>query len=218
MGLIAEFEAEPPFGESAMRRAPTTTLVREDTDLTPDGGLRIVCRATGEGLDAFETALADDPWVDDVSVLTETDEYRVYALRLSIPASEAAYAALVEAGGQILALEHDVEGVHARVRCPSREAYVALKEAWEARYGEFRTLGLYTERGGNGRTLSPKQREALVVALDRGYFDVPRRATLAQVAADLGISDTAASQRIRRGCHELVRAAAPAATHDPGER
>ena len=213
MALIAEFEAEPPFGATAMARAPTTALVREETDLTPDGTLRIVCRATGENLGAFEAAMADDPRVADLSVLTGTDDLRVYALRLTVATDEAAYAALVEAGGQILALEHDVDGVHARVRCPSREAYVALKEAWEARYGDFRTVGLYAERGGDGRTLSPKQREALTVALDRGYFDVPRHVTLAAVGAELGVSDTAASQRIRRGCRELVRAAAPAAVH-----
>ena len=222
MALIAEFEAEASFGQSAMRRTPTT-LVREDTDLTPDGRLRVVCRATGDDLDAFEAALAEDPRVDALSVLSRADDpsepaeddgQRVYAIRLAIAADETAYAALVEADGQILGLEHDAEGVHARVRCPSREAFVALKEAWERHHGEFRTLGLYTECGGDGRTLSPKQREALAVALDLGYFDVPRRATLAQVAADLGVSDTAASQRIRRGCRELVRAAAPATAHD----
>ena len=209
MALIAEFEADPPFGQRAMERAPSTTLVREETDLTPDGGIRIVCRATGDDLDAFEAALAADEAVADLTTLAETDESRVYAVRIAIPGDETAYAALVDCGGQILALEHDVDGVHARVRLPSREAYVALKEAWERRYGDLRTLGLYTERGGDGLALTPKQREALAVAIDRGYFDVPRRATLAEVAAELGVSDTAASQRIRRGCRELVRAAAP---------
>ena len=209
MGLIAEFEADPPFGQRAMERAPSTTLVREETDLTSDGGLRIVCRATGDDLDAFETTLAADEKVVDLTILTETGDSRVYALRFAVPGDETAYATLVDCGGQILALEHDVDGVHARVRLPSREAYVALKAAWERQYGDLRTLGLYTERGGDGLTLTPKQREALVVAIDRGYFDVPRRATLAEVAAELGVSDTAASQRIRRGCRELVRAAAP---------
>lgn len=205
VGLIAEFDAEAPFGDTAMERAPTTTLVREETDLTPDGHLRVVCRATGDRLDAFETAMDADPWVADLLVLAATEERRVYAIRLEVPADETAYAALVDAGGQILALEHDADGVHARIRCPSRETVVDLKEAWEARYGDFRVSGLYTERGGDGRALSPKQREALAVALDLGYFDVPRRATLADVAEELGVSDSAASQRIRRGCRELAR-------------
>jgi hypothetical protein len=209
VSLIAEFDAEAPFGGAAMERAPTTTLVREETDLTPDGHLRIVCRATGEHLDAFETEMAEDSWVAGLSVLTGDEERRVYAVRLTVSVEEAAYAALVDAGGQILTLEHDVDGVHARVRCPSREAFVDLKEAWEARYGEFRVRGLYAEHGCDGQTLSPKQREALAVALDRGYFDVPRRATLADVADELGVSDSAASQRIRRGCRELARLVAP---------
>jgi predicted DNA binding protein len=210
MGLIAEFEADAPFGQEGMARAPSTTLVREETDLTPDGRLRVVCRATGDDLDAFEAGLAADESVAALTTLTATDDCRVYALRLAARGDETAYATLVACGGQLLALEHDRDGVHARVRLPSREAYVELKEAWEERYGAFLTVGLYTEHGSDGLTLTPKQREALAVALDRGYFDVPRRSTLAEVAADLGISDTAASERIRRGCRELVRAAAPA--------
>jgi hypothetical protein len=211
MSLIAEFEAAPPFGQSAMEQVPSTTLIREETDLTPDGGLRVVCLATGDDLDAFEAALAADEAVAELTTMTAADNRRVYALRLALPGDETAYATLVDCGGQILALEQAVDGVHARVRFPSREAYVVLKEAWERRYGDFRTVGLYTEAGGDGLALTPKQREALAVAIDRGYFDVPRRATLAEVAAELGVSDTATSQRIRRGCRELVRAAAPLA-------
>ena len=206
VSLIAEFDAEAPFGGAAMERAPTTTLVREETDLTPDGHLRIVCRATGERLDAFETEMAADPWVADLSALTGDGERRVYAVRLTIPAEEAAYAALVDAGGQILSLEHDADGVHARVRCPSREAFVDLKDAWETRYGEFRVRGLYAEHGCDGQTLSPKQREALVVARDRGYFEVPRRATLSDLAAELGVSQQAISERLRRGTNKVMRA------------
>ena len=53
--------------------------------------------------------------------------------------------------------------------------------------------------------LTPGQREALVAALDAGYFGVPRGATLQEVAAVLDISDTAASQRLRRGVERLLR-------------
>ncbi|MDX1748149.1 MAG: helix-turn-helix domain-containing protein, partial [Halobacteriales archaeon] len=53
-------------------------------------------------------------------------------------------------------------------------------------------------------SLSADQREALTLALDEGYFDVPRRINLITIADRLGISDSAASQRIRRGLSAVL--------------
>ena len=53
--------------------------------------------------------------------------------------------------------------------------------------------------------LTPKQEATLTAALAAGYFDVPRGATLAEVAAEVGVSDTATSQRLRRGMANLLR-------------
>ena len=52
--------------------------------------------------------------------------------------------------------------------------------------------------------LTEKQREALVRAFDSGYFDVPRRATLTELADELGVSDTAVSERLRRGTSLMI--------------
>lgn len=54
--------------------------------------------------------------------------------------------------------------------------------------------------------LTDQQRRTLLVALDSGYFAIPRETTLMDLATELGISDTAASQRIRRGLAALVAA------------
>lgn len=47
--------------------------------------------------------------------------------------------------------------------------------------------------------LTDEQRETLQLALEEGYFDVPRGITLVQLADRLGLSDSAVSQRLRRG-------------------
>lgn len=52
--------------------------------------------------------------------------------------------------------------------------------------------------------LTPEQREALVLAVELGYFGVPGRATLAELGDELGITQQAASQRINRGLETLV--------------
>jgi len=41
-------------------------------------------------------------------------------------------------------------------------------------------------------------------ALDIGYFTVPKRAEIADVAAELGVSPQAVSRRLRRGYASLV--------------
>jgi predicted DNA binding protein len=52
--------------------------------------------------------------------------------------------------------------------------------------------------------LTDSQREALLVAFERGYFEEPRDATLGEVAADLDISQPAASGLLRRGIKRLI--------------
>ncbi len=47
--------------------------------------------------------------------------------------------------------------------------------------------------------LTDAHRETLEVALTEGYFNVPRRINLVELAESMDISDSAVSQRLRRG-------------------
>jgi predicted DNA binding protein len=66
------------------------------------------------------------------------------------------------------------------------------------RVNEYASLGT-TDAG-----LTDSQREALLVAFEAGYFEEPRNATLGEVAADLDISQPAASGLLRRGIKRLI--------------
>ncbi|MFC4358076.1 helix-turn-helix domain-containing protein [Halobium salinum] len=52
--------------------------------------------------------------------------------------------------------------------------------------------------------LTRAQAETLALAIDAGYFEVPRKASLSDLATQLGISDSAVSQRLRRGLSALL--------------
>jgi len=52
--------------------------------------------------------------------------------------------------------------------------------------------------------LTEQQRVALATACRRGYFEVPRRVDLDELAEDLGISHQSLSERLRRGHQALV--------------
>lgn len=57
---------------------------------------------------------------------------------------------------------------------------------------------------GHEFDLSPEQREALLLGLEKGYFDSPSHANLTELAAELGVSEQAVSDRIRRGNRKVL--------------
>ncbi|MGM0372000.1 MAG: helix-turn-helix domain-containing protein [Halobacteriota archaeon] len=59
---------------------------------------------------------------------------------------------------------------------------------------------------GEGYELTESQREALVLAYERGYFDTPRKASLESIAAELDITQQSLSSRLRRGHRRLIGA------------
>lgn len=54
-----------------------------------------------------------------------------------------------------------------------------------------------------GQKLTDPQRETIELALEHGYFDVPRQTTMVELAEQLGVSDQAVSARIRRAMKKL---------------
>ncbi|RQG98476.1 helix-turn-helix domain-containing protein [Natrarchaeobius oligotrophus] len=52
--------------------------------------------------------------------------------------------------------------------------------------------------------LTAAQRKLIVAAYEAGYFDVPRRTTLVELGERLDVSDSAVSQRLRRGLATLI--------------
>lgn len=64
----------------------------------------------------------------------------------------------------------------------------------------------WSVEGGHEAVLTGVQRETLAAALEGGYFAVPRTATLQDLAGEFDVSDTAISQRIRRGIARLLAA------------
>ncbi|MHB9285854.1 helix-turn-helix domain-containing protein [Halobacteriales archaeon Cl-PHB] len=59
---------------------------------------------------------------------------------------------------------------------------------------------------GEGYELTDIQRETLVLAYERGYFDSPRQASLEEIADELGITQQSLSSRLRRGHRRLIGA------------
>jgi len=120
------------------------------------------------------------------------------------------------ANGVILDMENDGRAWTLTVWMPER---TDLAHLWD--YAQQNDVDIdllrVNEYAGIGTTdagLTDSQREALLVAFERGYFEEPRNATLSEVAADLDISQPAASGLLRRGIERLI----VSALIDGGER
>jgi len=80
-----------------------------------------------------------------------------------------------------------------------RETFIEFSTFWQHNAG-FRlhrlTRAGQPESAGDG--LSDRQLEALRTAYERGYFEVPRQTSLDTIAAELEISASSLSERLRR--------------------
>jgi len=55
-------------------------------------------------------------------------------------------------------------------------------------------------------TITSNQREALELAIEAGYYETPRTADLSDLAAEMGLSESAISQRLNAAETKLVKA------------
>lgn len=99
------------------------------------------------------------------------------------------------------------------LRFPDRETTQAFQTAaLNASHSLSVTRVVDSEAGGNRSgigtdLLTPAQREVFTLALEGGYFEIPRRITQVEIAEEVGISDQAVSERLRRAQKKLGRAA-----------
>ena len=112
---------------------------------------------------------------------------------------------LAEFDATVVALDGTTAGWRLQVRFPDREVLTRFYRACRERDLPVE-LGEVDDVDGAGADLglTEAQRETLATALEAGYFDVPRRIALSELAETMGISDQAASERLRRGLRTLL--------------
>ncbi|TYL40283.1 bacterio-opsin activator [Natronococcus pandeyae] len=205
MPLIVEFELSTPILREVAVAASQLTV--EQVYQLETGATKLVFWATDGCFEAIERALETDRSVDEYTLLEKMAAKRLYSARLTEwGADRLTHPAA--AANDIAFLEITVTGdTQVRARVPSRDALFAYRESCRERDVPFRLQRIYheTEPEGGQYGLTDRQQEALLAALEAGYFDVPREATLSSIAERLEISDQALSARLRRGQANLLR-------------
>lgn len=146
------------------------------------------------------------PSVESVAVIDDVDGYRL--LRLEWGADVNGLLAVIrESAAIVIGAVGTADRWTFRLRFPSYEdlssfysrcvdegVAVDLAELQEAVHpASTRQFGL-----------TDAQRELVLTAYEDGYFDIPRRTTLVELGEKLEVSDSAVSQRLRRGLASLI--------------
>lgn len=185
------------------RSARVTPVSEAGTD--PDSG-RFFYHVESADFRRFEDGLANDHTIAAFRrVIEPTDGKTIYSVEYSDDAKTIS-PVISEANGVVLEMENDGDAWLITVWMPHREN---LGEVWDYAQTngvdiDLQRLNEYASLGKTTAGLTENQREALLVALEAGYFEEPRDATLSAVGAELDISEPAASGLLRRGIKRLI--------------
>ncbi len=209
MSVIAEFTLAP--GQLSLAAA-LSAVPSVELDVEREYGAHsampvVFCWVRGGDLDTFEEALAEDETVTDSTRLSDSENRRLYRMCLTGAAPVVTYDTWIELGAARLDMRYADGRWHARMRFPDREALSTFRRFCVDHELDFRLDRLYDTdptRGPPRDRLTAPQRETLRLAHERGYFEIPRKVTLADLADELGISNQAVSERLRRGCARVI--------------
>jgi predicted DNA binding protein len=203
-------DAAPPF-YTALSDAPGVAETRVlEWNQTPDDGETVLFAVRGDP--AAFLAATETPAVESVA-LSGRDRRWTYALAELRPRTAALFDALrVARARRGLVVRKPIvyrDGdMHVRVVGEPEPLQAALSAAPAAM--DVRVEAVGSLRGAPGRptaSLTDRQRDALAVAWALGYYEQPREATQADVAAELDCAPVTAGEHLRKAEAKLVEAA-----------
>ncbi|WP_158057720.1 helix-turn-helix domain-containing protein [Halorussus halophilus] len=209
MTLIADFYLETPVLAATLEAVPDMQIAVEQHTSQQSKPVAITFWAEGGDFGAFEDAIDDDPTVTNPEVLASIDSQRLYQVELTEQGDELiTYHSWADVGGVFVSSERMDAGWHVRIRFPDRESLRQYAEFCEEKGLKFDLRQLYDAGGRDSASfgLTDRQAETLQLATEMGYFEVPRRAELEDIAERLGVSRQAVSERVRRATEALARA------------
>ncbi|MFC7212539.1 helix-turn-helix domain-containing protein [Saliphagus sp. GCM10025334] len=207
--LIVEYWTDLPLLKNAFERAPDMIVYPEEGYI--DETAHYIFWAEGGDFNAFEEGLDTDPTVTNPKTLTELETRRLY--RATSTEQEGGTGTLQvwrDLNLVMLGGEGTHEGWTLRMRFPDREALTQYHRFFQEQGWPFRLQSIYRESEAQNDVdalLTDKQKEALVAAYEAGHFDTPQTASQTDVAAKLGVSPQALSERLQRGIRTLIEAA-----------
>jgi len=226
MTLVSEVSLTPPLVlfEDTFEREPDATLTLEEQHHATDAAGRTAYVffwwAAGCPPEDFRAALAADSTVSATRVVCETPDSVLHRVETrSFPADQPlVFPTLLDHDATTVAATRDADGLHLRVRFPGRDALDAFVDAADDIGGGTEVSRLATvdtaDAPGNGG-LTDRQRAALELAHERGYFETPKRVSLGVLAEEFDVTPQTLSRHLRVAVEKVVADTVEAATTPP---
>lgn len=179
-----ELENMVPLGEKAVPFFSVSDAVRE----------------------SFENNVEKHPSVERIVEVTRHDSERLYSLDWNI-GRDVFFQGIVEMGGQLLSATGTASMWEFEIRFPTHETLSEFQEYCSNAHISLEVGRIYNPvRPGTGMWygVTQPQRETLIRAVQGGYYSIPREMSTQDLADDLGISDQAVTERLRRAIVTLT--------------
>lgn len=207
MSIFGEFHV--PAGEFTFQETFLTepeTVIEIERVVATDELLTPYFWISKVSPDAFEAAAREDSSIEQLRRLDEYDEATMYRASWTDNVDTLVYA-YTHIGAAIIGAEgQDSEWV-LRMRFDDREKLEEFNEYLNDNDVSFDLRRLYEithPRTGSQFGLTRKQTEALTTAWEKGFFELPREATMEAVADELDIAPQSLSDRLRRAQNRLI--------------
>ncbi|RDZ34363.1 MULTISPECIES: helix-turn-helix domain-containing protein [Haloferax] len=210
MSVITEVRISPgDFELGQILELDEASAIELET-LVPSGDVTVPLFWVYEPVrDHFLETVRRYPTVDNVTEVEVFDNRTLF--RLDWDASQDhLFQCILDQGGQISSATGTSEGWDFEIRFSQREALSEFRTCCEDAHINLDVIRVYnpTDPGvSQWYGLSEPQREALTLAVQMGYYDIPRGCTTQELASELGISDQAVTERLRRAIGAFVRRA-----------
>jgi predicted DNA binding protein len=162
---------------------------------------------------ALETSLEADEDVIGVDMIDKLDDRALFRVEWVLDI-DGLVQSIIEHEAAILEALGTNDRWEFQLRFPDHDDISAFQAALHESGVSFSLQRMYNpsdpETDVSG--LTPAQRETLVMALEHGYFAIPRETNQVELAEELGISDQAVNERMRRGTAKLLLSALTAGT------
>jgi len=208
MTLFASVSLDSPVLETSIERANDVDVTLKQQTPTAEESLDLTLWASGNDLDSFEDVLDADETVSRWVPIGGAETRTLYRIRLSKEASSTInYHCWTDGKAVFLSAEREVNRWTIDAYFPDRSVLRQFASNCEANGVHFDLLEVSdsdelqdTRQFG----LSNVQAETLLTAFERGYYSVPRKVNLEELAAPLDVSHQAVSERLRRGVGSLI--------------
>lgn len=205
MSIVAEFNipSEAVPGGETLKELSDATIQLERIVPSTDEVLPFFWVFNADPT-TFRERAQTEPQIADVTVLAETAHGALFRAEWTPDAElingiKTLKATIIEAEGT-------ASGWWFQVRADDRERLAAFQDIFTSQGVsiEVRRIYNFAEIAETGRPLTPQQREMLVAAYERGYYEQPRQVTQEELGDEFGITGRAVSNRLRRGTRNLI--------------